>query len=150
MSNTWVLVADSSCAKIFKSDSDTDTLIEVADMLHSESRMHEQKVTSDLPGSNAGEGGSRHGFESQTGIKEHEAVNFAREIDTELETGRNNGQFNQLVVAASPAFLGVLRQNISSNNAKLITHEINKDLVKFSATEIRDHLASELGLMHKA
>lgn len=144
MSNVWVLVADSSSAKIFKSDSQLDLLQEVADLVHSESRMHERDVTSDLPGSNAGEGGSRHGFDGQTGIKEQEAINFAREINSQLETGRNNGQFNQLIVAAAPAFLGVLRQHISENTAKLITHEINKDLVKFSTAEIKSHLASEM------
>lgn len=150
MSNTWVLIADSSCAKIFTPDNESAELTEVADLEHAESRLHEQKVTSDLPGSHAGEGGSRHGFEGQTGIKEHEAINFAKEIDAQLENGRNNGQFKRLVIAAAPAFLGVLRQNISPNNAKLITHEINKDLVKLSATEIREHLASELGILHKA
>ena len=144
MSNTWVLVADSSCAKFFEADSEADTFNEVIDLLHPESRMHEQKVTSDLPGSHAGVGGSRHGFEGQTGIKEHEAVNFAREIDAQLETGRNTGQFNRLVVAAAPAFLGVLRKNISPNTAKLITHEINKDLVKFSVRELRNHLPGHL------
>ena len=140
MSHTWVLIADSSCAKIFKLDREVDVLIEVSDLLHSESRMHEQEVTSDLPGSHAGGGGSRHGFEGQTGIKEHEAVNFAREINAQLEAARNNGQFDQLIVAAAPAFLGILRKHISKNTAKLITREINKDLVKFNATEIRNHL----------
>jgi len=149
MSNTWILVADSSCAKIFQPNSEDD-LVEVADLVHSESRLHAQDVTSDLPGSNAGGGGSRHGFEGQTSIKEHEAVNFAREIDVQLETGRNGGQYKRLIVAAAPAFLGILRQNISANNAKLVTHEVNKDLVKFSTAEIQEHLASELGLTHKA
>lgn len=140
MSGTWVLVADSSKAKFFKSSGKLDDLQEVADLVHSESRMHEQQVSSDLPGSNAGGGGSRHGFESQTGIKEHEAVNFAHEIDAQLEIGRNNGQFSKLVVVSAPAFLGVLRKNISSNISKLITSEINKDLVKLSTEEIRNHL----------
>jgi protein required for attachment to host cells len=139
MSKTWVLVADSSAAKIFKID-DGGALQEVADLVHSESRMHEQNVSSDLPGSNAGGGSSKHGFESQTGIKEHEAVNFAHEISEQLDAGRNNGQFNQLIVAAAPAFLGVLRETINPNTNKLITHEINKDLVKLSAAQIMDHL----------
>ena len=141
MSGTWVLVADSSCAKIFKTGGKLNDLQEVADLVHSESRMHEQQVSSDLPGSNAGGGGSRHGFEGKTGIKEHEAENFAREIDCQLETGRNNGQFDKLIVVAAPAFLGVLRKNISSNTSKLITSEINKDLVKSSVEEIKNHLS---------
>ena len=144
MSGTWVLVADSSCAKIFKSAGKSGELQEVADLVHSESKMHEQQISSDLPGSNSGGGGSRHSFEGQTGIKENEAVNFAREIDAQLETGRNNGQFDKLVVAAGPAFLGVLRKNMSSNISKLIAGEINKDLVKFSNEEIKNHLSGQL------
>ena len=102
--------------------------------------MHEQQVTSDLPGSNAGEGGSRHSFDAKTGIKEHEAVNFAKEINERLESARNDGEFSQLVIAAAPEFLGVLRQNLSENTKKLVSQEVNRDLVKFSAAEIRDHL----------
>ena len=144
MSDTWVLVADSSCAKIFKLDGSSNELHEVSDLVHSESKMREQEVTSDLPGRNSGGGESRHNLEGKSGIKEHEAINFAREIDAQLETARNNDQFSKLIVAADPSFLGVLRKNIHANTSKLITHEINKDLVKFSALEIRDHLPGRL------
>ena len=140
MSNTWVLVADSSCAKIFKTDG-RDIFHEVADLVHFQSKMHEQEITSDLPGSHAGKGGSRHSFEGQTGIKEYEATNFAREISEQLETGHNKSQFDKLLIVAPPTFLGVLRKTIKPNIAKLVTHEINKDLVKFSTSEIKSHLA---------
>ena len=144
MSKIWVLTADSSCAKFFEAESSTGPLQEIRDLVHSESRLHEREITSDLPGSNAGTGGSRHGLDGQTGIKEQEAINFAKEIDNLLETARNDGQFNQLVVAAAPKFLGVLRQNLNPNIARLITHELDKDLVKFSTEEIRNHLPSHL------
>ena len=143
MSNKWVLVADSSCAKVFKA-SGGDVLHEIADLVHFQSKMHEQEITSDLPGSYAGKGGSKHNFEGQTGKKEHEATIFAKEINEQLETGLNKGQFNKLIIIAAPTFLGVLREILNPNISKLITHEINKDLVKFSTPEIKSHLVGHL------
>jgi len=143
MSHTWVLVADSSCAKIFKSDG-RDVFYEIADLVHLESKLHEQNITSDLPGRHVVKDGSRHGFQKQTGIKEHEAEVFAREISEHLEAGRNNEQFNKLIVIAAPAFLGILRKILTPNMSKLITLEINKDLVKFNTLEIKKHLDDSL------
>jgi len=144
MSNTWVLVADSSCAKIFDVDYEEDTLNEVSDFIHPGSRIREQDVTTDLPGRNSGGGKSRHNYEGKTDIREIEAEKFAKEIDVQLEVGRHNGKYKKLVVAADPDFLGILRDNLSTNVSKLISYELNKDLVKFSPQEIRKHLPRRL------
>jgi len=101
-------------------------------------------MSTDLPGTNKGEGNRRHSFESRTGIKENEAINFSRDINAKLEEGRENDEFNKLIIAAAPAFLGVLRQNINPHIARSITHEFNKDLTKCSAVEIREYLSGKL------
>jgi len=139
MLNTWVLVADSSCAKIFKSDG-RNILQEVSDLVHYQSKIHQQDMTTDLPGSNTGGGGSKHNLEGQTDVKEYEASNFAREINEYLKAGQHSGQFNQLIVVAPPEFLGILRGIFKADISRLISHEINKDLVKFSTPEIREHV----------
>jgi len=141
---TWVLVADSSCAKIFETEGKGDVLHEVKDFVHPESRLHEQQISSDLPGRHAAGNGGRHLYETKTGIKEHEAIKFAKEIDSQLQLGRNRDKFGKLVIVAPPHFLGVLRQNFSNSIANLISTEVNKDLVKLNSKQILGHLPATL------
>lgn len=144
MSNIWVLVAESSRAKVFRADSRTGPLQEVADWVHPSSRLHERDISSDLPGSNSAADGNRHNYDSRSTIKDHELTTFAKEIDSKLENAHNQGEFDELVVAAATPFIGSLRKNMSDNISKVVIHEINKNLVKMNAKEIRDHLPKYL------
>lgn len=141
MSKTWILVADSSRARIFSSESADGGLIELMDLSHNESRLHEQELTSDLPGrtyDSAGQG--RHAMGTRVGVKEQEALVFAKEIADQLDKGREAKQFNHLVIAAPPHFLGLLRDKISARVRNLVTHELDRDLVQLTAEQLRAHL----------
>lgn len=140
MAGIWVLVAESSRAKIYEAYSSQGELREVDDLVHSESRLHEHNVTSDLPGRTAGQNASQHALEEPTSYKEHEAELFAKTIDGKLNAARVSGKFDKLIIAAAPHFLGLLRKNMNANTAKLISAEINKNLVDFDVSEIRGHL----------
>lgn len=145
MSKVWILVAESSRAKIYLTDNNISDLKEIQDLSHPESRQHESGTTSDLPGRNAGNaGGSHHAMEGQTGIKEHEADNFARVIDSLLEHGRINGDYDKLAVIAAPAFLGSLRKSMNPNVTRLVSLEMDKDLVQASEADLRSHLPKHL------
>ncbi|MCW8855424.1 MAG: host attachment protein, partial [Gammaproteobacteria bacterium] len=50
MSTTWVVVADSSRARIFTAETSTSALQEIETLAHPEGRLHEQALSSDLPG----------------------------------------------------------------------------------------------------
>ena len=52
-----IVVADSSHARIFTVDSAHSPLNEIETMAHPEGRMHEQDMTSDLPGKDLGNDG---------------------------------------------------------------------------------------------
>jgi len=70
MKKTWILVADSSKARLFTVESASGPLIEVRDFLHPESRMHEQELTTDLPGKHRNDTGvGAHGFEQSGRIR---------------------------------------------------------------------------------
>jgi len=140
MSTTWVLVAESSRAKIYSTNDSIDTLEEIVDLSHSESRLHEQKLTTDLPGSQAGGGSSHHKVEDRTDVKDQESLHFAKQIEEKLEKGWNQGEFSRLVVASAPAFLGILRKTMSPNVSKAVVREIDKNLTQFTSDEIKSHL----------
>lgn len=138
MKTMWILVADSSHAKLYESDLHLEQIKEIRDLLHEESRMHERDITSDLPGSNAANGsGSHHRFEPHTGIKEQERISFAREIGALLDEGRRKEAFSKLAVVAPPDFLGHLRSNMSPQVRKLVAHEADKNIVKQGMPELR-------------
>jgi len=140
MSKTWVLVAESSRAKIYSTKGGSDLLEEIADLSHSESRLHEQELTTDLPGSIAGGGGSHQKYKDHTDVKDQEDFNFAKQIEKKLETAWNKGEFTQLIVASAPAFLGVLRKIMNPNISKAVIREIDKNLTQFDSNEIRERL----------
>jgi len=146
MKRTWVLVADSSRARIFGADSATSSITEMKDLMHPEARQHEQKLTSDLPGSQAGGStGSHHSVGNETEPKKHEALNFVSEITGHLEDAINKQEFEELIIIAAPSFLGLLRENLPADISRHITMELDKNLVKQSADEILQHLPKKLG-----
>jgi protein required for attachment to host cells len=140
MDNVWIVVAESSRAKIYTTDSSVKELAELDGFVHSDSRRHAHDITSDLPGRNIGKDGSHHALEKETGIKEEEAILFAQKIDNFLLTGRNENRFSKLVLIAAPAFLGLLRKHMDAQVAKMVVHEVHKNLVKSNVAEIRQHL----------
>ncbi len=144
MQNTWILVADSSRARFFGAASSASPLTEFETLTHLEGRQHEQKMTSDLAGSQAGSDGRHHGIGGETDPKKYQAIEFARTISHYLEESRNKNIYTQLIIIAAPAFLGLLREHMTSETAHMVTFELDKNLVQHSAEDIRQHLPAKL------
>jgi len=140
MNIVWIVIAESSRAKIYTTDSSMKALVELEGFVHTDSRRHAHDITSDLPGRNIGKDGSHHALEKETDVKEEEAILFAQQIDNYLLTGRNENRFSKLVLIAAPAFLGLLRNHMDAQVAKMVVHEVRKNLVKCNVAEIREHL----------
>jgi protein required for attachment to host cells len=141
MTKTWVVTAESSRARIFAVENRISPLRELEDIVHTEGRSPEQEMISDRPGrafDSVGEG--RHAMEKQIEPKRHEAGMFAKRIAERLDLARVKGECEQLVLIAAPEFLGVLRQNLTANTAKLVGKTIDKNLVQKTEAEIRQYL----------
>ena len=135
MSKTWVVVAESSRAKIFELDKKNSPLKELEGLANTSSRMHEQNLSSSLPGRTPG----KHKLVSKTSIKQHESKAFARTISQHLDSARNRGKFNKLILMSPPGFLGYLRKQIG-NNMKHVISEVDKNLVRHKTKDIQAHL----------
>ena len=141
MPSTWILVAESSRARIFSVASSSGPLVEIETLAHPEGREHEQDMTSDLPGHDSDKtGAGRHAFADETEPKEQEVINFAKRIAHHLDAARTSGNLTRLIVIAAPAFLGTLRGELNPQTSKLIIHEVDKNLSQHSADDIRHHL----------
>ena len=145
MTKIWVLVADSSRAKLLGAKSPIGALQELESFDHPAARQHVQDLTTDLPGrtfDSAGQG--RHAMEPKTDPKQHEALNFAKFLSERLATASADNTFERLVLVAAPAFLGLLRGQLSASVRKRISVEIDKDLAGLNAQAIRAHLPDRI------
>jgi protein required for attachment to host cells len=142
MSKLWVVVAESSRARIFSVVNWVSPLIEIDDMLNPAARFHDRDLTSDLPGrvfDSSGQGG-RHSMEPSADPKKNEVAVFARKIGERLDSARKAGQFNELILICSPEFLGLLRRNLDDVLKKHVTKTINKNLIQKDEAQIREYL----------
>lgn len=142
MKKKWIVVAESSRARIFSVESRTTPLKEIEDMANEASRYHDQELVTDEPGrsfDSNGHGG-RHAMESRTEPKKTEIMHFAHDLSERLENARRVGDYNDLVLISSPSFLGMLKQNLGSVTQKHISQTINKNLIDMSEAEIRNYV----------
>lgn len=147
MKATWILVANSTNARIFTAETPSSSIVEVEAYTHSNSRLHDRELTLDLPGKIKNPGGSSgHAFEQRTDPKQHEARVFARELAEYLEESHDGDEFRQLLLIAEPSFLGLLREELTDAVKHTVNFELDKNLVKADANEIRRHLPEYLPL----
>lgn len=138
MSQTWVVVAESSRAKIFEYDKQEHSLTELKDFAHPPSRTHARYLTTDLPGRSRH--GSSHHQVGQDDIKHQQSEIFARTLGNHLDSARHRHQFKKLIVMSPPAFLGKLRKKMSNETNKSVVSEIDKNLVRHNVDKIQAHI----------
>ncbi len=136
----WVIIANSSQARIFKAGPNREQLDEIEALVHPESRMHTGDIISDNQGEAVGStGNERYPMEPATSPKKNEHIAFARQISSFLEDLRNQGKIEKIYLAANPAFLGLLRQELSSTISQCVQEEIGKDITHLTNKEIREY-----------
>ncbi len=141
MGKTWILVAESSRAKIFEQEAPRGDLRELQAFDHESSRLNDIDLVSSAPGrAFDSKGMGRHAIEPDTDPKVNETHIFARLLAQHLDKGLEKNHFKKLVVMAPPEFLGILRDTFSAQINHLIVAEINKNLVRESVESIQAHL----------
>jgi protein required for attachment to host cells len=145
MKSIMVVVADSTAARVFTAESTSSSLIEIETMAHPASRLHDRDITSDMPGkSKGGDGSGGHAYQAETDPKEYEMTEFAKQVADYLDAARSTNQISELLLVASPAFLGELRTHLSEETKKSVVFELDKNLTHHSVEDIRKHLPKRL------
>lgn len=135
---SWIIVANSSVARIYKLEK--MHLEEIDTLIHPASRMHNRDLVGDKPGRDFESMGTlRHSLEPHHTPHEQELRLFAKELAQYLEAARNRNAIEKLYLAASPIMLGLVRESLDASTAKLISGEINKDLTQLKPEEITGH-----------
>ena len=145
MPKILVIAADNTRARVFHSSSSQDALKEKTVLVHPKNRLHKKDLTSDRQGySFSSHGYGRKVLSNHVDPKEFEIKQFAKEINDYLKVSDANNDFDQLIIIAAPKLLGELKKQLNRSIRKLITHELNKNIAKLSAGEIRAYLPKYL------
>jgi len=148
MATTWILVAESSRARILKTDSRIGSLVEHDCLEHSAGRLQEQDLVSDHPGrsfDSAGQG--RHAMQTRINPRQQELISFVAQVADYLDQAFNRGEFNQLIMIAGPAFLGLLRKKLSDRAVAAVVMQMDQNLGHHTVEEIRRHLPDHLPVL---
>ncbi|HEY1609146.1 MAG TPA: host attachment protein [Paraburkholderia sp.] len=140
----WIAVANRAVARIFSAESPLGAIDEVETLLHPAGRLQDDSLVTDKPGRTFDRGGSGPHSSPDAVQHDHEATTFASEIAACLAKGREASRYGTLVIAAPPAFLGVLRKQLDAQTQSLVTLELDKDLAHLGARELRAHLPERL------
>jgi protein required for attachment to host cells len=145
MKPAWILIADSSRARIFTAENSVAELVEIESLTHSEGRLLDQDLVSDQPGrSKESDASGGHVYVGEIDPKEQENIHFAKRVAQHLCHELNLNKFEHLFVVASPAFLGILRQACSNQLKKHIAFSLNKNVVTKTPKQIRAYLPVSL------
>ena len=143
----WILVANQAEAQIYATDRVHGSLELVRTFAHAAGAAHVRDLISDAPGRVYNRTGpARHSMEPDTGVKEEERRRFVKELVDALKTARLQGKFNQLVLLAAPAVLGVIRKTLDGGLAEAVVKEIPKDVIGQGQDKIKAQLVRAFAL----
>jgi protein required for attachment to host cells len=141
MAIQWILTAERGGAKLFRSAPSGNALHLIKDLPHPSGRLADGAIVSDKAGrlfSPANQG--RSATDSENTPHDHEAEVFAHHLAEILEQGRNQNEYDQLVLIAEPRFLGRLKAALSQPTASKVVRIIEKDLAHLTAHELEQRL----------
>jgi protein required for attachment to host cells len=141
MNKIWILVANQAEAQIYSANRLPGNLVLVATLTHEEGAAHARDLVSDAPGRvHDRTGSARHSMEPDTGVKEEQRRRFVKEMVERLEAAHLRGDFDQLVLLAAPAVLGVIRKTLTGALAKAVVKEIPKGVIGQGVDKIQAQL----------
>lgn len=145
MHATWVVVADEAIVRVLSKPDEDDGVLEPVHELtdpaaHADDAEFRHDAFGRRSGGTAARGGpagrqsaSRAGTPTASAGQsgQHvEAEAFARRVSGWLQDAMNAHRFDELHIAAAPRFLGLLRKTMSTELARHVVREIDKDWVQ--------------------
>lgn len=136
----WIITANGSKCRIYDFQKKFHQLKLIKEITNPNSKLKNNDLISDTPGHQTTGGSARGACEWPNEPKEVAFDRFARKLAKELEAGRVNHNYCELVVAASPHMNGLLNQYLNKHINQLMIANIKKDLVNLPDRELQDYL----------
>lgn len=132
MKKTWIIAANNSYVRLFTLEKGAN-LNELEALVNPDARLHERDLVTDRPGESAY---GNYPMQSENSAKKMVMKHFAKHVASTLERFKNEGLIDRVFIAASPAFLGELRQEFSPSFLQLLQGEVDKDITYQTPKEI--------------
>jgi protein required for attachment to host cells len=142
MHTRWIVVADSTRARIFANTDEDGRVEQIAEFDNPSGRSSD----SDLASYNSGEG-ARPGPRTATqedSAADHEVQRFSKNLAQYLDKARVKRLYDRLYLIAAAEFLGKLRKDLTPEVQKLVANELDKNISWFNARDIESYVNSAL------
>jgi len=136
------VAADSSRARIFELHGLREPLREIEDFANPAGRSSTQELASDARGRYFGGSAGQQGNTGQPQVDpvEHATDLFSKQVSDYLDQARVEHRYDKLRLIAYPKFLGLLRQNLSTEARRMVEEEVPKDISKLETRDIEDYV----------
>jgi protein required for attachment to host cells len=140
--NSLVLVADGAKMLFFRNEGDAEhPTLKVVDA-EQQADAKDRDIKTDTAGQKPGAGGPGGSTAQETDFHDQAEERFAVEAADKLKRGALAGEYQELVVVATPRTLGVLRKHYHSEVEKRLILELPKDLTGHPVDKIEQMLAA--------
>lgn len=148
MVKKWIVVADSSRARIFEVANKDKHLQEIEDMVNPEGRANNRDLESDAAGRYYGRGQRMQGHSAGTTVNavEHETEWFAKSVSEYLDKARAERRYDRLYLVAAPKFLGLLRDNLTRETRNTVSEELNKEISWLQGRDVESYIKDKIAL----
>lgn len=143
MATSWILVADSSRARLFRLTDDGGQVEELLGFVNPDADIRSATRTRP-PRTHDRLGHARHIIEPHTSLKERSISGFTAELRTVLERGLASNAYQQLVLIAPPLFLGALRQTLGKQVRSRVAVALGRELTEADSRSISRYVARAL------
>jgi protein required for attachment to host cells len=140
MKKTWIVLANAARARILSRDPGGGGLVEMADLIHPQSREKIDALTSDRQGhaqkAHGDPGHAGAAFQPRMDPRHKEHGVFAAEVARYLEDAVVQGRCPELVLIASDPFLGKLKSHLGDAAGRVVGAAISHDLTSFAGPDL--------------
>jgi protein required for attachment to host cells len=143
MVKNWVLIASKSKAKIFEIIKNKPHLKLVMKLENPKAKMKNKDLETDRPGVTRGPSG-RTALRSKKGTQDHEMEVFSKQILDEINKGKNENQFDKIIMVVDPGFEAHLKNHMKTQVRKSIFQTIPKNYMNTPEKEVEDLLKNIL------
>jgi protein required for attachment to host cells len=140
----WILVADGSRALVLKNEGDAISPNLKTVRLYEQDNPPTREQGTDKPTRVHESTGTRRSSAEQTDWHQVAEDRFLQRIAEDLEKDRQNGSFEQLIVAAPPIALGHLRKVMNAQLKQAVSAEFDKDWTPMPVLEIEKAIVKAL------
>ncbi len=139
MTMFWVVNCNTSTCKIYAYKKPHQITL-LKEINHPENKLKDSELVSDRPGHYQAGTVARGAYSPETDPKHVKIIDFLKEVAKELDHGRNEQAYRNLIIIASPQTSGFLTQQLNKHVNDLISNHIHKDMIHLSDKELLDFL----------